>query len=97
MAENEEISGWHWRNTMKTARFFNVDARAGFCWALVLVHFRKWTILFALTVTIIFVLLERRGLSFPAAMRSFRRWLIGQYRPGVVYTSKRKFKDTGSV
>lgn len=96
MAEDEHI-GWHWRNTMKTARFFSVDARAGFCWALVLVHFRTWTIFAAFVVTLIFVLLERRGLTFPAALRSFRRWLVGQYRPGVVYTSKRRFKDTGSV
>ena len=94
---SDQQTGWHWRNTMKTARFFRIDARAGFMWALVLVHFRKWTILMALTVTLIFVMLERRGLTFPSALRAFRRWIVGQYRPGVVYTSRRKFTDTGSI
>ena len=91
-----DYDGWHWRNTMKPARFFAVDARAVFFWALVLVHFRTWTIFLAFTVTIVFILLERRGLTFSAALRAFRRWFIGQYRPGVVWSARRKYKDTGS-
>lgn len=94
--QDEDMQGWHWRNTMKPARFFRLDARAGACWVLVLVHFRKWTILAALIISVVFVLLERRGLTFASAMRSLRVWLIGQYRPGVVWTSRRKFTDTGS-
>ena len=26
----DSSTGWHWRNTMKSARFFRIDARAGF-------------------------------------------------------------------
>jgi|AntRauTorcE11897_2_1112592.scaffolds.fasta_scaffold00112_24 intracellular multiplication protein IcmT len=93
----DEMQGWHWRNTMKPARFFRLDARAGALWVLVLIHFRKWTILMAFVVSVIFILLERRGLTFESALRSLRTWIIGRYRPGIIWTSKRKFKDTGSV
>lgn len=96
MAE-QDVFAWHWRNTMKPARFFKVDARAGACWMLVLVHFRKWTILLAIIVMIVFILLERRGLTFSSALRAFRSWLLGAHRPGLIWTSRRKFLDTGSV
>ena len=70
-AENE-ARGWHWRNTMKPVRFFQFDARAGFFVVLLLVHFRTWTFVLLLTVLMIFYLLERKGLSFSAALRALR-------------------------
>lgn len=89
-------ASWHWRNTMKPVRFFNFDARASFFLILVLMHARLWTLLLMITVMTIFWILERKGLSFAAAMRALRLWFIGPYRPAFVYTRRRKLLDTGS-
>lgn len=89
-------STWHWRNTMKTVRFFKFDARAGLFVIVVLVHMRIWTFGALILVLMLFSLLERKGLSFPAAIRALRAWLVGVYRPAFVYTRRRKFLDTGS-
>jgi len=88
--------GWHWRNSMKTVRFFIFDARAGFFVVLVLVHARLWTLGLAVGFMGIFYLLERRSLTFPAALRSLRVWLIGSRRPAWIWTRRRKLTDTGS-
>jgi intracellular multiplication protein IcmT len=90
------VSTWHWRNTMKPVRFFQFDARAGFFIILVLIHARLWTFGLMITVNLIFWILERKGLSFAAAMRAARAWLVGAYRPAMVYSRRRKFLDTGS-
>ena len=87
---------WHWRNTMKTVRFFIFDARAGFFVVLVLVHARLWTLMLAVAVMGVFYLLERKSLTFPAALRSLRVFFIGSYRPGWIWTRRRKLTDTGS-
>ena len=91
-----EDRGWHWRNTMKPVRFFIFDARAVFFLVLVLIHARLWTLGLMIFVSCIFWLLERKGLSFAAATRAMRLWLIGNYRPAWVYTRRRKMLDTGS-
>jgi intracellular multiplication protein IcmT len=93
---DKEVQTWHWRNTMKTVRFFHFDARAGFFVVLVLVHARLWTFVMMLTVMTVFWLLERKGLSFPSALRSLRVWLIGKNRPAWIWTRRRKLTDTGS-
>lgn len=90
------MAGWHWRNTMKTVRFFQFDARAGLFVALLLVHFRIWTLLLLITMLMAFYMLERKGLSFPSALRSIRVWLIGTKRPGWIWLRRRKLQDTGS-
>jgi intracellular multiplication protein IcmT len=87
---------WHWRNTQKTVRFFIFDARAGFFVVLVLVHARLWTLCLAILVMMIFWAFERKSLSFPAALRAIRVWLIGPKRPGWIFTRRRKLLDTGS-
>jgi len=46
---------------------------------------------------LIFWGLERKGLSFAAALRAFRVWFIGAYRPAWIYTRRRKMIDTGST
>jgi len=94
--EAEEGQSWHWRNTMKTVRFFQFDARAGLFVGLLLVHFRLWTLGLLVAVLFIFYALERKGLSFPAALRSLRVWLIGTKRPGWIWTRRKKLIDTGS-
>jgi intracellular multiplication protein IcmT len=94
--EENEAPQWHWRNTMKTVRFFMFDARAGFFVALLLVHARLWTLLLLLIVFAFFSILERRGLSFPSAIRAIRLWITGPKRPGWIWTRRRKLIDTGS-
>lgn len=93
MAVNND---WHWRNTMKTVRFFIFDARAGFFVVLVLVHARLWTLMTAIGVMLVFNLLERKNLTFPAAIRALRVFFIGSFRPGWIWTRRRKLTDTGS-
>lgn len=94
--KEEETQYWHWRNTMKPVRFFQFDARAGFFVVLVLVHARLWTLIVLILVLLVFYLLERKGLSFVAALRALRRWLIGPRRPAWIWTRRRKLLDTGS-
>lgn len=87
---------WHWRNTMKPVRFFQFDARSALFVLLVLVHARLWTFGLLIAVLMIFWLLERKGLSFMAAIRSIRSWVVGPYRPAWVASRRRKLLDTGS-
>jgi intracellular multiplication protein IcmT len=97
MAKTEEgVKAWHWRNTMKPVRFFQFDARAGFFIVLVLVHARFWTLGLMIGVFAVFWILERKGLSFAAAIRALRTWFVGRYRPAWVYTRRRKMLDIGS-
>lgn len=92
----ESDGSWHWRNSMKTVRFFIFDARAGFFVVLVLIHARLWTLGLAVVCMGVFYLLERKSLSFPAALRAIRVWLIGSRRPAWIWTRRRKLTDTGS-
>lgn len=86
----------HWRNTMKSTRFFfNVDARAALPLLLLMVHFRLWTFLLALGAMILFYVLEQRGLSFDAAIRAGRLWVIGPKRPRILLTHKPRWLDFG--
>ncbi len=97
MLKNEEEGvGWHWRNTMKPARFFILDGRAVFFVVLLLLHARPWTLYLLIGVAVILWILERRGLSFAAALRSVRVWFIGKYRPAWIYGRRRTFHDNGS-
>jgi intracellular multiplication protein IcmT len=96
MAETENEVRWHWRNTMKPVRFFQFDARSGFFVILVLMHARLWTLYLMIGVNIIFWILERKGLSFAAALRALRVWFVGNYRPAWIYSRRRKFLDSGS-
>ncbi len=95
MAE-ENIITWHWRNTMKPVRFFKFDARAGGAILLVLVHARWSTLVFAIVVNLLFMFLERKGLTVPSAMRAFRVWILGNDRPAFMRSVHRSFMDTGS-
>lgn len=92
----QEKLNWHWRNSMRTVRFFGFDARASI--VMVLLFFRlfdpyAWLTVFA--VFMFFRYLERKGLTFPSALRYFRMWVIGQDRPGWSGVYHKKFKDFG--
>ena len=87
---------WHWRNSMKPVRFFNFDGRAGFFLVLFIVHMRVSTLVLLVVVFSYFHILERKGLSFPAALRATRVWFIGPYRPAWIFTRRRNLHDSGS-
>ncbi|MCF8495680.1 MAG: IcmT/TraK family protein [Alphaproteobacteria bacterium] len=86
---------WHWRNTMQPVRFFGFDARAALPLPLLLVYVRWSTILLTILTLIVFRQLERRGMTFPSAMRNLRSWIIGKDRPGWYLFQRKRFRDFG--
>ncbi len=90
-----DAGDWHWRNTMRPARFFAIDSRAALAVILVLVHFRLWTFVLGCLTMIGFWLAERAGYDFDAVLRRGRSFVIGPKRPAVVFGSKRRLKDYG--
>ncbi len=88
--QEEGYISWHWRNSQKTPRFWKFDARAGASALVVLLYPRRWTILLSILAMILFWILERKGLTFRAAIRAFRVWIIGPKRPAYIWTSRRK-------
>jgi intracellular multiplication protein IcmT len=93
--EIETEYDWHWRNSMRPTRFFAMDARAASTLFLFLVHMRTWTLILCVSVMIVFWMLERKGLTFDAAMRTARCWLLGQNRPAWLWFRKRGLIDYG--
>lgn len=91
----EERSNWHWRNSMRPVRFFGLDARAAIPFIITLFHFRLWTVALTITLTLAFIFLERRGLTFDASIRAFRCWLLGQRRPAWLSIRRRRMVDYG--
>jgi len=85
----------HWRETFKPARFSIMDARAGVPLLAMLLHIRPWTITVTAIIIIVFILLERRGLSVPSAFRAFRAWVIGDARPPLSHVKVRGHIDYG--
>lgn len=81
---------------MRPVRFFMLDARASICFLVLLVYARTSTIIITILVTLFFRFLEKRGLTFPAAMRSIRMWFVGKDRPGLPSALHKKFIDSGS-
>ena len=91
----QEKINWHWRNSMRTARFFAFDARAALPIPLLLFYARLSTLILTIVTLILFRFLERKGLTFPAAIRTFRQSIIGFERPGWIGVYKKKFIDWG--
>lgn len=95
MADYETGMDYHWRNTMKPVRFFMLDARVAIFFMLFILHMRIWTFAAFIIVGAFFWILERNGLGFAAAMRTFRTWILGRRRPAWLWIRKRKFHDYG--
>jgi len=91
----EEKQNWHWRNSMRPIRFFTLDARAAIPFVLLIVYFRPITLFLCFISTITFVFLEKRGLTFPSALRALRSWVNSQKRPAWISLRRRRFKDYG--
>jgi intracellular multiplication protein IcmT len=90
-----EKANWHWRNSMRPVRFFSLDARAVIPFMVLLVYIRPVSLFIAVVTTTLFWFLERRGLTFPCALRAFRSWIVGQKRPGWVSVRHRRLRDYG--
>lgn len=80
---------------MKPVKFFALDARVALFLMVFLMHMRPWTFGLFWVVCFIFWMLERKGLSFDAALRSFRTWLLGTKRPAFLWYRKRRMHDYG--
>lgn len=94
--ENMEAKmNWHWRDTMRTIRFMGFDARVAFLVPVWLVYLRWSTIILSFMVFYTFKFLENRGLTFPAALRALRCWVLGRERPGQIGVEAHKFIDYG--
>ncbi len=91
----QEKRNWHWRNSMRPVRFFALDARAAIPWFIFLWYIRPVSFVICLLLTFLFVFLEKKGLSFSAALRAFRSWLLGQRRPGWILLFRRRLVDYG--
>jgi len=85
----------HWRNTQKPARFFVLDARAFSAVMLFIIHARLWTFTLTILIMVIFWVLERRGLTFEAAIRGLRAWVVGARRPALRTSTRRHWIDFG--
>ncbi len=90
-----EKANWHWRNSMRPVRFFNLDARAALPFFLLLVYARPVTLVFTILVVLFFRILESKGLTFPAALRSMRVWFVGDKRSSWYTYAHRKMRDFG--
>ena len=86
---------YHWRNTMKPVRFFMLDARVAIFFMIFILHMRLWTFALFVIVSLFFYYLEKRGLGFTAALKTFRTWVLGRRRPAWLWIRKRKFHDYG--
>ena len=78
---------------MQPVRFIMFDARAALPLPFLLIYFRLSTIVITIAFLVFFNILERKGLSFPAAMRAFRVMIVGNHRPGLISVLKNKFID----
>ena len=85
----------YWRDSQRPTRFFMFDAKASFAVVLWLFHARMWTFITALLIMLGFWVLERKGLNFTTALRTFRSFLIGQNRPRHNKLEKVSMKDYG--
>lgn len=94
-ADQIEKQSWHWRNTMRPVKFFMFDGRAAAPVFILIFHFRISTVLFTLCTLILFYILERHGLTVPAAWRAFRLYLTGDERPGWASIRRRRMIDYG--
>jgi intracellular multiplication protein IcmT len=89
----QEKMNWHWRNSMRPVRFFAFDGRAAIPVPILLIHARWSTLALMIITLLIFRFLEHKGLTFPAALRNLRAWIVGRNRPGMISVEHRKFRD----
>ncbi len=91
ITQAQEQLNWHWRNSMLPIRFFNLDARAVLPFCALIFYFRLITLFIAIVITLIFWIVERMGFTLPAALRKFRSVLVGNMRPALPLSARRRF------
>lgn len=91
----KERQSWHWRNSMRPARFFALDARAAIPFCILLFHISWTTVIMTVAITGFFRHLERKGMTFPSALRAMRSWFVGQSRPAWLSVRRRRMADYG--
>lgn len=95
VADLKEQMNWHWRNTMRPIRFFNFDVKAVIPFCMLLFYARLSTILFCIAMTMMFWILEKKGLTADAALRALRVIIVGNRRTGQPKFRYRRLKDFG--
>lgn len=91
----QEQVNWHWRNTTRPMRFFSMDSRAALPYLILLPYARPISLAFCVISTIIFVILEKHGLTFPSALRALRHTLVGEKRYALARIRRRRMRDLG--
>lgn len=89
----QEKLNWHWRNSMQPTRFFGIDARSALPFLVLFVYARPSTLFITFLTIMTFRYLEHKGLTFPAALRNLRAWIVGEDRPGQLSPFHKKFED----
>jgi intracellular multiplication protein IcmT len=84
---------WHWRNTMRPVRFFNLDARAVLPFCVLIIWARPVTLALCIMITMIFWGVEKTGLTLPASLRKLRALVVGDRRPALRLTRYRRFRE----
>ncbi len=67
----------HWRDSVRPARFFIIDARSALPFLVFLMHIRWWTFWVFLAIAIFFAILERLGFTMAVFGRVLRSFLAG--------------------
>ena len=91
ITQAQEQLNWHWRNSMLPIRFFNLDARAVLPFCALIFYARLVTLFVAVVITMVFWAVEKMGLTLPSALRKFRALLVGDCRPALRLTKRRRF------
>jgi len=79
-----------WRNTGQPVRILMLDARAGLPILGAAVYWSWTTLTIALAGFVFFSAISFLGLTLPAMMRLFRRWLVGPVRTAVPVWRRRR-------
>ena len=86
-----------WRDSMRPARLFGLDARLIWMVVAFLFCIGKTTFILLIVSLAAFIILERRGLNLPAAVRLLRCRLVGDRRSAVPAIRRRRLHDTGTL
>jgi len=87
------MSVGHWRNSYRPVKFFFLDWPIGVILMMSLMHVRVWTMTIDVLAICLGLYMRHIGLGLPAAIRAFRAWFAGAYRPALPYSKIRRLVD----
>jgi intracellular multiplication protein IcmT len=79
----QPVTGAHWRDSARSAKFFIIDAKAAFPIVIFLIHIRLWTFVIALIATCFFTILNRYGYSVEVFLRYARSFFAGNRKMAI--------------